>query len=201
VKSRGFGAALLALSFASPAFGLGLTIIQEDMSSFARDDLLDAKCYQADWDARDKLRVTVAGQCVSSCALCRPRNPYFCSAPNTELWFHSSPAGTEYNDHLTSVTSPAIRAWIIAKGGLKPTFWGMADSSWLVLKGEELQSVVPLCAEWSQRPLARPQAAIRPRPVSRSPKPQTPVLEALKLQQRMNAMPLTVPPSGSWPSP
>jgi hypothetical protein len=193
--------ALLALTFAGPAFGLGLTIIQEDASSFAREDLLDAKCAMADQDARDGLRVTVAGQCISSCAFCRPRNPGFCSAPGTELWFHSSPNGVEYNGMLMSVMPGPLQAWVAARGGLKPTFWlfGMSDPNWLVLKGEELHGLVPLCAEWGGKPVGKPQTAIQSRPVAEGQRHRKGFMDALKVQQQLNAVPPVMPPSGSWP--
>lgn len=92
--------------------------------------------------------VVIDGTCMSACTMVLglvPRDR-ICATPNAVLGFHAawqydnsgtrtvSPSGTR---ELMRTYPPAIRAWIVRQGGLKP---GM-----MLLRGRDLAAIVPPC--------------------------------------------------------
>lgn len=90
------------------------------------------------------------GDCFSACTIYLS-NPKACVHPDAILGFHAAyDENPEYaarphrkeelkwwNAHLMSVYPPKVRKWIENQGGL--------TSEWLILSGEELRSMVPIC--------------------------------------------------------
>lgn len=191
--------AALAASFVSPALGLGLTIVHEDPGLSGRDDLLALMCAQADQDAREGLRVTVAGACGSSCALCRPRNPNFCSAPNTELWLRASPVGGGVDAVVMAGLPPLMRMWIESRRERMPMLSSLMGTDWMVLKGEELRQIVPPCREWLSNTRTGFQTPVSVPAVVESGRRRKALEDAGRAQDQMRAVQPVMPPSGSWP--
>ena len=97
--------------------------------------------------ARD-YRVEIAGECSSSCTLFTIM-PGTCVVEGASLWFHApfrrdlSTGTLIFDDEATKAITEeypgAIQQWIEARGGLPQ------HPNWIVLKGQELYDLVPLC--------------------------------------------------------
>ena len=101
----------------------------------------------------------IHGMCASSCTMFLI-NPRACVHPDAELWFHVASYdydpkvykfkktwktvtpemrsyARKYEKYLQSLYPLKIRKWIVAKGGL--------TMDWIILKGEEITRILPIC--------------------------------------------------------
>jgi len=95
-------------------------------------------------------RIVIDGSCLSACTLAIGMVPreQICATPRAVLGFHAAWQPTPFGgktvsfpatQHMMNIYPPEVQAWIGRHGGLTPHM--------IFLRGQELASYVPACAE------------------------------------------------------